>query len=369
MTSAQTVVFRADASFDIGTGHVMRCLTLADLLRLHGFECHFICRELLGNLCDAIELRGFTCHRLQLPATPYSDESTSHSAWLSVSQKQDAAETRAVIDQVRPTWIVVDHYALDRHWEQLAKPVDARLLVIDDLADRAHICEILLDQNMGRDVIDYSQLAPENCATLVGPKYALLRPEFAQHRNASLARRGNGAFRHILVSMGGVDRDNVMRRILESMSRIDLPEGVYITVVLGNNAPWTDDISHYSTQMPVPVSVLTGVNNMAQLMSDADVAVGAAGSTSWERCCLGLPTLIAVLADNQKSAADEMARRGVAILLQNARDGDLTAEMADAFGRMQNDKIRQKISQSSASLVDGNGAGRVVKQMLERVET
>src|SRR5690606_16519294 len=281
------VVFRADASLEIGSGHVMRCLTLAEALKAIGAECHFVCREHPGHLNDHIRQRGFPV--TSLPVTDYNpvgDPVPVHAPWLGCDWQTDSQQTSDILASIHPDWLVVDHYALDYRWEASLKNFYSRLLVIDDLADRHHDCDLLLDQNLGREAQDYFGLVPDNCALLIGPQYALLRPEFSELRDYSLSRRTQPALRQLLITMGGIDKDNVTGKVLTALQSSPLPEDCKILVILGATAPWLDQVRSLAEQMPWHTEVRVNVGNMAQCMADSDLAIGAAGSTSWERCCL-----------------------------------------------------------------------------------
>lgn len=317
------VLFRTDASTRIGTGHVMRCLTLAKALKEQDAECVFICREHPGHLLDLLETEGFVTHRLSAPqpATVSGGASdnvgSDYAAWLGVTRDQDANDCLPLIKQSQPDWLVVDHYALDARWEQVLRPHVDKIMVIDDLANRAHDCDLLLNQNLGSKAADYEGKAPAACKVLTGPEFALLRPEFAAHRASSLARRKTApSITHILVTMGGVDVDNVTGAVLNALTKSHLPESCRISVVMGAQAPWLQQVRAQAATMPHQTGVLSGISNMAEVMASADLAIGAAGSTSWERCALGLPSITVVLADNQQPIADALVRAGAALVLE-----------------------------------------------------
>lgn len=368
-------LIRADASLQIGTGHIMRCLTLADTLTAQGAECVFICQPHAGNLLDLIRSRGFAVHALHIrPARGGActsqpvqrDTSLAHSHWLNASQAEDAQACAGILAQLQPDWLVVDHYALDARWEQALKPYYRKLLVIDDLADRPHACDLLLDQTFGRDAADYSTLVPPNCRLLCGSKYALLRPEFAALRPYSLQRRTQPALRELLITMGGVDKDNATGQVLQALSTCPLPADCRITVVMGATAPWLEEVRTHAQNMPWPSRVLVGVTNMAQLMADSDLAIGAAGATTWERCCLGLPTAMMVLAENQIYAARLLERAGA---VQALISGPALGTQMQAFiYKATNDSNEMKRLIASASeITDGNGCERVTERLISGV--
>lgn len=359
------IAFRTDASVQIGTGHVMRCLTLADALRERGADCTFICRPHTGHLLDLIALRGHKA--LALPASTadatQASDGPAHVAWLGTDWTTDAQDTRQALGNEVVDWLVVDHYALDAHWEQALRTNYQRLMVIDDLADRLHDCDLLLDQNLGRTAEDYGGLLPSDTTTLIGPRYALLRPEFAQLRAESLARRANPQLKHLLITMGGVDKDNATGRVLDALNACPLPPGLHITVVMGPHAPWLQQVQTQAAQMSRPTQVLVGVNDMARLMAGSDLAIGAAGGTAWECCCLGLPTLVLVLADNQQAGAAALQKAGAAIATQSATEIRHVMQNRLLSGDA---ALLQQLSQSAARVTDGNGVSQIIERLMSQ---
>lgn len=358
------IAFRADASVEIGTGHVMRCLTLADALAREGAECLFICRAMPGDLMEVIAQRGHTARPLPAAeALPAHDASgPAHVHWLGVEWTQDARETRAAIDPAPVDWLAVDHYALDRRWEEALRPSCRHLMVIDDLADRAHACDLLLDQNTGRREADYAALLPAGAPVLAGPRYALLRPEFAALRAESLARRRQPRLERLLVTMGGIDKDNVTERVLDALDGCPLPPDLEITVVMGPQAPWREQVEARAARMRNATHVRVGVDDMARLMTDSDLAIGAAGSTSWERCALGLPSILLVLAENQRSIANSLHNQEASIAVSSASEAAACIKRhlhADTLV-----PFLQRLSRGGAAIADGEGAARVVRRMV-----
>lgn len=364
------VVFRADASLQIGTGHVMRCLTLADALAAKGAECQFICRAHAGNLIGLIRGKGYVVH--ELPIVPRTDavalhptasaNDLAHSHWLGATQAQDAEACASILAELRPDWLIVDHYALDTRWERALAPHCRKLMVIDDLADRSHACDLLLDQTFGREAADYQQLVPDACQLLCGSAYALLRPEFAAMRPYSLQRRTQPRLRQLLVTMGGVDKDNATGQVLQALRTSPLPADCRITVVMGATAPWLEEIRTNASDLPWPTRVLVGVSDMAQLMADSDLAIGAAGATSWERCCLGLPTVMIVLAENQHKIASNLEKTGAAISISSVQS--ITTQLQKWLVTLVNDSSQLlHMSRCAAAVVDGMGVDNVIRQM------
>lgn len=363
------IIVRVDASLQVGTGHVMRCLTLADALREHGAQCRFICRAHSGHLAGLIEQRGHGVALLPLvataPPTPagatvaITQQQPSHAAWLGegITQQTDAQDTLAAISPASVDWLIVDHYALDHRWESALRPACQRLMVIDDLADRPHDCDLLLDQNLGRQKADYATLTPARTIQLIGPAFALLRPEFAQWRPYSLARRAERpGLRRLLITMGGVDNDNITEQVLKAIASRPLSPDVHITVVMGPNAPWLKQVRAQAAGMPHATEVLCGVTNMAQLMADADLAIGAAGGTAWECCCLGLPTILLVLASNQKDSARALVSQNAAMLAHSVEQIPYMLHQLSNPQRTEAVPSLLASAQASQSITDGTGA-------------
>lgn len=354
------IAFRTDSSLQIGSGHVMRCLTLADELRQRGADIMFVCREHPGNMIGLIEAKGYPVVRLAQAEAEYAEapEDLAHAAWLGVSWQQDAVETMVALGDSMPQWLIIDHYAIDHRWEKLLRPQVGKIMVIDDLADRLHDCELLLDQNFGRTADAYGSLVPEGCNLLLGAQYALLRPEFAALREYSLNRRKNPSFNQLLVTMGGVDKDNVTGDILNALKDCQLPDNFRIKVVMGPTAPWLVSVRQQAKKLAWDVDVKVNVKDMAQIMADSDLTIGAAGSTSWERCCLGLPSLVVCLAENQREVICALEKKGVALTL------DIKALQKDGAPVLWSKLVLLKeelttFTAVSAGVTDGYGAQKV----------
>lgn len=358
-------IFRADASLQIGTGHVMRCLTLADALAGAGASCEFICREHRGHLIDFIRHKGYVTHVLPMaangdntPLQPGNAHELAHHHWLGASQAQDAEACAPLLAERLPDWLVVDHYALDARWESALAMHSRKLMVIDDLADRPHACDLLLDQTFGRDEHDYRALVPAHSRLLCGSEFALLRPEFAALRPYSLQRRALPLLKELLITMGGVDKDNATGQVLQALRQCTLPADCRITVVMGATAPGLEAVKTLAQDLPWSTRVLVGVSNMAQLMADSDVAIGAAGATSWERCCLGLPSAMMVLADNQQKAASLLESASAARTL--GPGVDLETELAKFIDELiHSHEYHRKLIENASKIADGTGCHRV----------
>jgi UDP-2,4-diacetamido-2,4,6-trideoxy-beta-L-altropyranose hydrolase len=290
------VIFRVDASIHIGSGHVMRCLTLADRLQELGANVGFICKEFPGNLIDFIRKKNrFTVY--SLPDSP----PLSLSDWSS-----DAEQTGVVLQQKQHQidWLVEDHYTLGEKWENQLRLYVKNIMVIDDLANRKHNCDILLDQNWFKDMDSrYDGLVPARCIQLLGPQYALLRKEFSEARKSLQPR--NGKVRRILIFFGNPDPTNETAKALKVLQRLPNFKGIKIDVIIGEINKHRPEIEHLITLMP-NTKLYVQADNMAELMVAADLALGACGSTIWERHFLGLPTISIITADNQIQVTEDI---------------------------------------------------------------
>lgn len=358
------VVIRTDASLRIGTGHVMRCLTLARALHEKGAEVVFICRDHTGNLINKIQSEGFEVYTLITKSNFHSAQSReplqptlAHAEWLGASQRQDAKGCQPILEKNNPDWLIVDHYAIDQVWQKALKPYYQKLMVIDDLGDREHICDLLLDQNFGSTREKYQNLVPTNCCILAGSDYTLLRPEFAQWRDYSLKRRQQPVLKNLLINLGGVDADNYTGKVLNVIRDSTLPKDIQIKVVMGALAPHLEEVKKIANRMPFETIMLIDVNNMAEVMANSDLAIGAAGSTTWERCCLGLPAIQLVIAENQRLIANALVKENVIKLADKP-------EQINGFIDNVNSWL-YKLSFESRQIVNGHGAEQIIKCLIE----
>lgn len=286
----------------------MRCLALADALRRAAVAVTFVCREHQGNLCEVIAQAGFEVVTLKVADSADADSR------IGASWQQDAAETYAAIDRMgRPVdWLIVDHYALDTRWESALRTAGQRILAIDDLADRPHDCDVLLDQNLYDDAAArYVGLVPAHCVQALGPTYALLRPQFYEAR-ASLRQR-DGTIRRVLVAMGGADATDETRKALEALCDKDLG-ALDIDVLVGGLYRHKQRLrARYGRESRMRFHESTA--NVAALMAAADLSIGGGGTMNWERCLLGLPTLVIVIAQNQRETNEALHRAGIVLNL------------------------------------------------------
>lgn len=362
----KTAFIRADASLAIGTGHVMRCLVLADALKARGINVHFLCRAHVGHLAGYIADRGFAVHLLPPGSDDYPDllDAPPHAAWLGALPEEDAVACRDIIAAAgEADLLVVDHYALDHRFETPLRGMVRRILVIDDLADRRHDCDLLVDQNFGSDdTARYAGLVPPAALLLVGPRHALLAEAYAETRGPSLNRR-DGCVRRILVFLGGVDADNVTMRTLEVCARLShLTADRDIVAVVGPGNRHRQDIEAFAAGRD-NLSILPPQPSLVAVTAEADLAIGAGGVAALERASLGLPTITVAVAANQTDQVSALAEAGATISLGSISP-DFEPTLEAALGLLlQNPPLVRRLSAASAALCDGRGLARLLSEI------
>ena len=347
------VVIRVDASTIIGSGHVMRCLTFAERLRdERQAEVMFISRNLPGNMIALVRARGFEVARL--PRVEPDPALTGYAAWLTVSQEQGARDTMAVLSGLASPvdWLVVDSYALDERWEKLLRPQVGHIFVVDDLANRKHDCEVLLDQNFHLSKENrYAGLVPQACRLLVGPRYALLREEFYTARRQLRERKGER--RQILIFYGGSDRTDETSKAIRTLLMLQpqLATDFRAIVVVGKSNVRREAVRQLCDRATW-LEYHCQVDNMAELMATSDLMLSAGGTTTWERCYLGLPALVTAVADNQLPGCIECAEAGVQTYL--GRTSEVTEEtLLEAIGQLTSEQLQAQ-SAAGFRLMAGN---------------
>ncbi|GHG69411.1 UDP-2,4-diacetamido-2,4,6-trideoxy-beta-L-altropyranose hydrolase [Alishewanella longhuensis] len=323
----------------------MRCLTLAKALTKKGAECHFVCRKLNGNLISLIQQTGF--HTFFLPE-------------MINSEKEDATETLALL-QENYQLLILDHYHLGMTYCQLMRQRCHKIMVIDDLANRMHDCDVLLDQNLLPDAESrYEKWVPNHCKQLLGPKFALLRDEFYQLHTSIEPN-------HILISFGGSDEQNLTALAIEAISNLKFSK-ITADIVLGMNNPWRFDIEQRcKKQANLTLHIQTDA--MAPLMQKAQLMLGAGGATHWERCISGLPALVVIVAENQQATTEYLDKIGACICLGKTTDITVERLSKQLYKYLSEPKLLRNISQTAASIVPLNaGTPLVIEQIVAITE-
>lgn len=343
------VVFRADASVAIGTGHVHRCLALAHALEATGAQISFVFRD-LG--IDVASLVGRYPHvALTAPLEPVPDCSLiAHAAWAGVEQVRDAVETIAVVEEATD-WIVVDHYAFGAEWhDRVRAGTGARILAIDDLADRAMAADLIVDHTYWEGSGGKYDVVAPSTPSLVGPQYALLGPAYAQAQRYQFSEH----VRSIGIFMGGVDAVGATNMVVDSLAGLSIP----IEVATTRANPHLAEL-----QARQDIGLRVDQPNLAAFFARHDLQIGAGGGASWERCCIAAPTLLLVMADNQHAVAGPLAKLGVVATTGDGFPYDPERIRSAVIKLVAAPALRRRLSAQSSNLVDGQGANRVTEVM------
>ena len=360
------VAIRCDASPRIGTGHVARCVALARALRARGAEVEMLSRDLPDRVRRLlVDGAGMTVRAL--PAATGAERGAdgpalAHAGWLEGSQQGDAAQcARVLAEGSRADWLVVDHYALDARWEQRMRASADRILAIDDLADRAHDCDVLLDQNLfPNPETRYAGKVPPRARLLCGPKFALLREEFARARGALAPR--DGRLRRVFVCFGSFDPSGQTPRALEAIDAAGIRD-LAVDVAIGEDHPGRDLIGAFCQSRP-EFELHLDTTRVCDLMARADLAIGASGSMNWERAALGLPSIVTSVADNQHAVAQPLAADLGCIYLGTAADWRPETLAGLVRGLHGAPALLAALATRASALADGRGAARVAAQLL-----
>ena len=339
----------------------MRCLTLADEFLRANAQISFVARNLPQHLQNMLTDRGMRYLALPSPDTSMDADELPHARWLHTSQAHDADQTLAAMGEGTWDWLVVDHYALDHRFETPLRAACQYVMVIDDLADRTHDCDVLLDQNFYHDQNQrYLGKVPPTCQLLLGPKFALLRSEFREMRKTIPVR--SDSVRNILVFFGGVDSQNFTSLALQIL--IDLNFTATVDVVIGQQHPHKEKIQQVCAKQNFTCHVQT--HQIAALMAKADVAIGAGGTSVWERFCMGVPSVCIATADNQRQQLTDLQDAGLLLALTDVSNAKifLTQTITKLISTA---NYLHVLSQQGSTLVDGTGVIQVLAVLKARM--
>lgn len=357
------VIFRVDSSLSIGTGHIIRCLNIAKQLKVVGGECLFITKTHNGNIIDKISEENFSIREI-LSEDKNDVYIEDEKNWLGGNQINDAKIFCKFIcdDCIVPDIIIVDHYSLDTKWEKYVKEKfpSCILVVIDDLCNRSHFCDFIIDQTFGRQLADYNAFNPNEAKLLMGTQYALLHPQFRKLRAESLIRKQNNKKKkNILLTLGGIDNNNTTGKIIDFLNESASDFINEIDIVIGSRYAFKEKLQKEILDSKYKIRIHQNTNNMPELMMGSDLAIGALGGTTWERCVMGLPAVNICIANNQKTIAKKLSAAGMIVL--DAKFLDSQSLLASL--RTLNDNYeRQK--ELAKNICDGNGLLRIIQKLV-----
>lgn len=338
LTDLPLALFRCDAAPRIGAGHVTRCLALAEALSASGWRVAFAVGPDTITSAPSLATSSFT---------------------VRVLNDRNQIRTLSEMASGAAALFVVDHYDYDRSFERTCRSFAHRILVFDDATGRDHDCDILVDAAAVGTSVYAGHVSPQ-ARVLAGPAYALVRGSFVARRQQALARRDGRPVKEILVSCGATDPANATASVLDALDGI--VDAATVTVVLSSRAPHVNSVR---TRSRGNTQLLVDVQTMAELMTRADLAVGALGATAFERAVLGLPSIVVTLADNQRGMA-RMLAENVAVLDAGSIDDDFVPRLRHLVtGLLSNDEARRRLAQAASALVDGRGPMRIMLGMLD----
>ena len=344
------VFIRVDSSTKVGYGHLIRCLALADTLK-KSFKINFICTNLNGNLISQICKKKFEVFRFNIKSQR-------------INVKKDAEKTISIIKKHRnkKSLLILDSYILSQEWENRVRPYVKRLIVIDDLMYRKHSCDLIIDQNLHTQMNSlYTKSVPKNCVKLLGPDYAILRNQFIAQRK--YARIRSLPIKNILVSFGGTDNENHTLHALTSLKKLN--SDVNVNVVTGTTNIGKKIIKNFCKKN-FNYNYFEQVENMAKLMQVADLCIGSSGTTTWERCCVGLPAIAIVASNDQKDIASAVSKNKCIINLGKIKKSD-NVNYVRLMKNLKNSEL-QNMSRNCMKLVDGKGAARISKYIFSMMK-
>ena len=351
------VGIRVDASARMGTGHLRRCISLARALGEQGADIRFVTRDLGIDSSAMIREQGFDSI-IVLPkpdGQAITDPAIPHAGWTEVDTASDSSQTISALAKFEPDWVVIDSYGFDARWHHaLREAIGARIAQIDDVADRVIAPDLLVDHNHASDhERKYGDRLERGAKILGGPRYALLGPAFAGAERYQF----DETVRSIGVFMGGVDAGNHSRLVLSALRGIDFAGPVEIVSTRAN--PNLADLRLIVEQDPT-ASLSIDLPDLSAFFARHDIQVGAGGGASWERCCIGVPTLLVIVAENQRAVAPQLATEGIVALADRPQQAVIAAELEDLI---KNADKRRELARRARKLVDGRGAARVAEEM------
>ena len=347
------IAFFVDAGAQIGTGHLTRCLNLANYCSKLGHEIAFYLFSENTLFLEQISKKGFDAffhkvrfekHGNKVVKLDSFDEKTSQKMMLDF------------VLSFTPTICLADSYFLNQYWVQFFKKYVKKIGFIDDQADRKLCGDFLLDQNLDACWEKYKDLIDNNTVAMFGPEYAIMAPEFSELRNKSITRKLSSKIDRLFINFGGSDPENFTEKTIRAIIKCDKLKRLKLTIVCGRAYRFEKSLRNFLRYSDFEYECLFNVSNMADLMAKSSIAIGGGGTTALERCCMGLPTLQFIMAENQRQGTLALAEANAVKKVSNFD------EVNKIFGEInQSEYINMVLS--ACRLVDGSGAHRVIKNL------
>ena len=341
----KNLFIRVDASPEIGIGHIMRCLTLAQELKNNFDKIIFLTRKDSGDFTETIMKNEFEV------------------IFIPTNNDSDIIKNIVTTNSENKNFLLIDHYDVDSNFESSLKNIFEKIFVIDDLANRKHDCDLLIDQNYYRDLNHrYKKLIQNDTITLLGSKYAIIRPEFRNINKKTIKK--NSQIKKILVSFGGSDPTNECKKALDALCSIENNQFEIVAIVGIYNNKFERLKKLYEKNSNI--KIYRHVNDLSQLMLNSDLFIGAGGTTTWERFYMGLPSIVTIISDDQKESIEFLSDMGHVINLGLAKNVTMKTYI-QTLQKLNSDLI-YNMSLNNQKLVDGNGSNRIKRQIIELIK-
>jgi len=341
-----TIFFRVDSGTDVGYGHFVRCVSLA-LVLSKTYKIIFLTRSLQGNLIETLNKKLFLVQKLSYKSK-------------NINQIKDANETISIIKKFsnQKNFLIVDNYNLSDKWESKIKLNINKLIVIDDLKTRKHVCDMIIDQNLHSSMKNlYQGKLPKNSIKLFGTDYVILRNQFIKERKLCSIR--SLPIQKILVSFGGSDNKNYTMHTINALKNFNVDSKIFVVVGKANSKK--KSIRNFCLKYS-NFKYFEQIENMAKLMKYSDICIGSSGTTTWERCCLGLPAITVVSSIDQYDIAKAMSTKKCIINLGNEKPNKIN--FIKILSKLSNNNLKN-MSKNSMKLVDGKGSSRIEKSIIK----
>ena len=348
---AKNFVIRVDSGREIGFGHGMRCLTIANEIKKKEFNVLIIMNRERNNLGELFKKNGHDVSYII----------NRKIGFKKIDVKYDLEQTKRILQKFKEKIdiFLIDHYNIDYKWEKSLRQYVRKIVVIDDLNNRKHDCDLIIDQGLHHNMKNlYVKLVPKNCKILTGPKYAILRPEF--HIFRKKLQKQNKIIKRIMISFGGSDPNNDTIKVLEGITKIKDRE-FSIDVIVGKANSSHAKIQKICEKMK-KTRCYYNPEKMAKIMSKCDLAIGSGGSTTWERCCLGIPSIVSIASEDQYEATRILNSKKCIKNLGMSKK-KLGSDYVIAIEDMNFKKLNE-MRKECLKLVDGNGTKRIMQNIL-----
>ena len=345
------IVIRVDSGNKIGFGHAMRCLTLANQMKKYDYKISIISNKEKNNLNELFLKNGHQVYYIK------NKKITSRK----INEKYDLEQTKKILVKINKKidLILVDNYSLGLKWEKSLRSFGKKIIVIDDLSDRKHDCDLIIDQGLHQNMKNpYSNLVPKNCKILLGPKYAILRPEFKKLREK--LQKQNKKIEKIMISFGGSDPNKDTMKVMKGVEKIK-ERKFSVDVIIGKSNADHKEIKDLCKKM-LKTRCFYNTEKMASIMNKCNLAIGSGGSTTWERCCLGIPTIVSIASKDQSEATKILHSKKCVINLGKSKEISIL-NYTNIIEKMTYDKLN-KMRENCLKLVDGNGTKRIIQEIL-----